>query len=671
MPADRLLGTLLRSLQTYTDQQDTPRQLLSSPAIWAVPEGLRTCMRSLSVFHSAAQALLRHEQAVRDKSHDQDFESLQPERILPKNSWIKAVVKGADKHSPRWRHLLVIGGLLLGFGPYEDKNLSRGMRNTLETALATATNLALAETPEDDELGLEAITLVLNHCFPLLSTYARTRFDYDKLLPVLMHSILHSTESLQSGYFLGIIDLDVVPATKTHFNWSERSSSFRQVQAMMTSSLSSSLGPLARLIGHSIEQVKQSWLVTAALEDLEGFSRTIHSQWRQNKLSDVDPSEESVFLDQETIEKTTSVLWKLLQSTLFATVIILRSIVGRLMSDRALARDDTAPKVASQALTILRNLYFISTRFGATSFSQYTFVYLTSMDVLTTYPSDAKAFLQSIRPAEIGSVPTHPIGRNLDLFFLNTSEHFTLVLPTETTEEVLVAAATPYLAAGGSNNLLPIFEAAHSVMLAAFSAPQNADLASKHLPLYVDALFKVFPANLSARQFRVAFKTLIRITVPPSVLARSQPMLPAVLLEYLHERASQAGTFPLTPQPNSTTPDADSPYLSEQAVITLTVLDTLTELPLDLLDEYLPIAADMVDCIEDSAMREHCKQHFWHVLVDGEMDPDRSGVCHAWWSTGAGREMVLYGRAQYEEEEPGGDTEMSGALPSNAKESKL
>lgn len=25
MPADRLLGTLLRSLQTFTEQQDTPR----------------------------------------------------------------------------------------------------------------------------------------------------------------------------------------------------------------------------------------------------------------------------------------------------------------------------------------------------------------------------------------------------------------------------------------------------------------------------------------------------------------------------------------------------------------------------------------------------------------------------------------------------------------------
>jgi hypothetical protein len=29
MPVDRLLATLLRSLQTYTDQQDTPRSVPS------------------------------------------------------------------------------------------------------------------------------------------------------------------------------------------------------------------------------------------------------------------------------------------------------------------------------------------------------------------------------------------------------------------------------------------------------------------------------------------------------------------------------------------------------------------------------------------------------------------------------------------------------------------
>lgn len=338
-----LLGTassLLTTLNNPLNVKLLTSQLLSSPAIWTVPEGLSTCMRGLSVFHSAAQALVRHEHALQDNSHDQDFEQLQPERTLPKRDWIRAVVKGADKDSPRWRHLLVIGGLLLGFGPYEEGNLSRGMRGTLGSALGTATNLALQETPDDDELGLEAITLVLNHCFPMLSAYERSRIDYDLLLPVLMRITLHSTAGLQSGYFLSTVNLDVIPAARTQLSWSEHSSSFRQIQAMLSSPLSSSLGPLARLIGHSIEQVKQARLVSAAIEDIEAFSRTLHAQWRQNKLSDVDSFEEGVYLDRETIEKTTPVLWKLLRSTLFATVIILRSAVGRMIGDSTLARDN-------------------------------------------------------------------------------------------------------------------------------------------------------------------------------------------------------------------------------------------------------------------------------------------------------------------------------------------
>ncbi|KAI7530154.1 hypothetical protein KC331_g14818, partial [Hortaea werneckii] len=149
MPADRLLGTLLRALQTWLlgtaasllTTLNNPlnvtllaSQLLSAPAIWAQPDGLRTCMRSLSVFHSAAQALIRHEVALKEKSpSDPDFQQLQLERTLPKDDWIRAAVAGADEHSPRWRHLLILGGLLLGFGAAEDEHLSHPMRSTLES----------------------------------------------------------------------------------------------------------------------------------------------------------------------------------------------------------------------------------------------------------------------------------------------------------------------------------------------------------------------------------------------------------------------------------------------------------------------------------------------------------------------------------------------------------
>ena len=297
-------------------------------------------MRCLSVFHSAARALVRHENALREKSAGEDFAQVQLERTLPTDDWIKAVIDGADDRSSRWRHLLVMGGLLLGFGALEEENLSRSMRSTLENALVAATNLSLEESSEDDDLGRQTVTLVLNHCFPLLADRGRAQLNYDALLPVLMQSTFHSSEGLQSAYFLGAIDLHVKPVSKSQFQWSDRSPSFQHIQAMIWGPLLSSLGPLSRLIGHSIESVSQGWLVTSALEDLETFAKTLHLQWRQNKLSEIDPSEVSVYLDQGTRDNTSSQLWKLLQSTLFAVVIILRSTVGRILGDGALANDE-------------------------------------------------------------------------------------------------------------------------------------------------------------------------------------------------------------------------------------------------------------------------------------------------------------------------------------------
>lgn len=150
--------------------------------------------------------------------------------------------------------------------------------------------------------------------------------------------------------------------------------------------------------------------------------------------------------------------------------------------------------------------------------------------------------------------------------------------------------------------------------------------------------------------------------------------MPAILLELLRSRSESASTVPIPIHPGAPEGGIETPVpLSEQAVLTLTVLDTLTQIPLGLLDEWLPIAADMVWEVKDSMMREHCKEWFWHILVGGELDPERSRLCHAWWSTGGGREWVLFGRGgeDYEgEEEKGGEVLMSGALPNETK-SKL
>lgn len=140
---------------------------------------------------------------------------------------------------------------------------------------------------------------------------------------------------------------------------------------------------------------------------------------------------------------------------------------------------------------MLRDLSFISTRFGANTFSQYIFVYFTAIDILSQYPAQAESFLEDIKPTEIGSIPPHPLDRCHDLYFLDIAEHFPLVLSPEVNEKLLLRASMPYLGVGEDQRLLEAFEAAHSVILAIFLAPQNFNLIISHIHSYIDALFQV------------------------------------------------------------------------------------------------------------------------------------------------------------------------------------
>lgn len=186
----------------------------------------------------------------------------------------------------------------------------------------------------------------------------------------------------------------------------------------------------------------------------------------------------------------------------------------------------------------------------------------------------------------------------------------------------------------------------------------------------------MFPDNLSARQFRLAFKTVIQVTTPPSPLANSQPLLPSVLLEVVRDRAVNASTTPIPPTPQNTSSSGpslvDERPLSAQAVLTLALIDALSFLRVDDLKEWLPLTAQLINVISDRQMRHSCVDRFWETLSNGEMDVDRAHCCVSWWSTGGGRELVLFGA----EPAPGGSEVedgpfMSGAVGGVAPESKL
>ena len=618
------------------------------------------------MFQSAVLSVLKREDEALEAQSQKNSWTTTPPNVegIPKEEWLTAVIKGADERSARWTHLIVLGGLLIGFGPVEDERLSNALRRTLEKGFVQATNAALKEARDrKDEYGSHAVALTLNHVFPLLSNWERAQIDYDLLLPALVGGAFFSPDGLQSAYFVASIDLDLVRAPDGKLNWPQQSTSSHQVDRLLAKPIITSLGPFSTLTSHAVEHVRDPWLVQTVIEDLQNFSAILFKQWRQCRLSTIETSAESKTLTEESLSTTIPKLWKLLRLTLFAIAVILRGALGRLLSDSGLASDAIAPVIVTQALHTLRHLYFIINRIGTNSFSQYTFVNLTAIDVLSRYPLQASNFLQSIKPATLGTIPESSLERTMDLYFLNTAEHFTLILTPNLNEDLVFAAAAPYLSASlnGHVEMLPIFEAAHSVMLAVLSAPQSAELTAKHLPFYVDALFRVFPDNLSPRQFRLAFKTLLQVLAPPSTLTALHPDLPATLLELIHHRALNAPPVPLdmARYAPSYSLAADAQPMSEQAVLVLTLIDSLPFLPLDLLAEWLPIVAELIHVVADVRMREACKARLWDVFVSGEMDPERSQICVIWWGSRGGRELVLFGPGQM----------MSGAL--GREESKL
>ncbi|KAK3943059.1 peroxisomal membrane protein PEX17 [Diplogelasinospora grovesii] len=661
MSVERLLTTVLRLYQDVHDDVKTDQiysttttllthlsnplnlslltsQLLTAPAIWNRGDRIRTAYRIISVYNTAAMHVRKYELEKANNHTSQ--------RVgggLSSEAWARAVIKGADDRSSRWQHVLVLSGVLMGFEANERQSLGRTMRNTLERAIVTATNLALRDSARDPSVSAESVVLALNYVFPLLSESSQYGLEYDALIPLTLRAMF-AGEGLEDGLFLGAIDVDV-QQSGSRFMWLESSPSFLNLRRLEQKPLVGGLGPLSRLTAHAIGHARDSRTILQAQDALVAFSGRFLQQWQANKLSELEISEESVFLTAETLQGSWPVLWQFLKRVMYAVVAVLQAIVSRSLLDAHLRNDATAPIVATKTLRTLRNLYFISSQHGSNAFQVYTFTYLASIDNLACYAEACVAFLQEIRPVN-QSIPVHPLHRTLDLFYLNVAEHLPLSLPPEACNSLIVQPASVYLthSAPLSPRMVEIFEAAHSAILSVLSCPHNAPITAELAPFYAESLFTAFPSHISPRQFRFAFKTLMQILAPPFPISASHPHLPETLLEMVRFRAGVALTVPLPPAVDAASSQTDTPEpLSEQSVLVLTLIDSLPFLHLNIFEDWLGMAAMAVNEIQDPAMREPAKRRFWQILAGGEMDVERAAVAVAWWGTKGGREMLLYG----------------------------
>ncbi len=751
--ADRIFGSTTTLLTTLTNPRNITlltSHFLTAPAIWAPlivhppsrhhqapqsPEqAARVCFRVISVFNTAAIHVRRHEleEAAAARHGLAGWaayrQGIKEDRRPGAEAWARAVAEGADGKSPRWRHLLVLVGVLLGLESGGRQALSGSRRAALEQGVVAAANLALAEsTPDAPALSRYAVVMGLNYVFPMLSEHVRAGLNGDALLPAIV-DVLAGPFGFDGGRILDVIAGDPLVTTNAHgqLQWPESSASFQQLHTRETQqavSIVASAGPLAAMAAFAVEQgaTTSPEAVLRALDGLLlGLAEALAARWATcGALSRLDLSlpETALLGSAATAQTTWPLLWQHLKKILYAVAVVLQAMVGRSLLDRVLASDAVAPQMAIKVLRVLRGLDFVASRDSAGHFQAFRFVYLASIDILSRYPDASAGFLSQLVPLAVSSTMApstaiEPLRLTSDLFYLNLAEHFAAVLPSAACDQLLVQPAVPYLMPvtgpaplfGAHQHLSPrmveVFEAAHSATLSVLSRPHNAAIAAALAPFYADALFASFPARISVRQFRLAFKTLIQILSPPFPVYATHPDLAETLLEIVRFRAATtAGTAPLPPSPT----DAEGHHgsgsggtaqepVSEQSTLVLTLIDALPFLALPVLEEWMTTAAEAVWTIRDgangangastTALRQTAQRRFWEVLGSGEMDVERAAVGVAWWGNGGGGELVMTGRRQHPagalprrpapRPPPGPDpVVMSGALGGPATSTKL
>lgn len=664
---EQIIGTttyLLTELSNPLNLGVLTSQLLTARAVWHQPAGLRTAIRIISIYNTAAVRVREYEVERADA------------KVPPRggglscDDWTRAVVKGADDRSRRWKHLLVLTGVLMGMTNNEEgATISWSLRNTLEGAVITAANLALDTHVEDGPLAAASIVMALNFAFPLLSDHNKAQINCDALLPISVWSIT-GEEGFADGQFLEGIQRDTVQASENVLNWPNSAPSFQLLQEMGNRPLLANIGPLSKLIGFAVQHAANPRMVLEAQNTLFMFSRRLLDAWQRTTFSGIDPAEEGLRLSSETLSTTWPVLWLTLRKLMFCVIAVLQTIVSRSILDPSMVNDRAASRIASTSLHILRNLFFISSRDGNSAFQVYTFTYMTSIDVISRNMAASETFLSETRPNDANGLPPGHSRRTLDLFYLNLAEHLPLALSTNACDELIIKPALAYLSHDGALSpfMIQLFESAHSATLSVMSCPQHGTVTIQLAPFYIVKLLESFPRHTSPRQFRVAFKTIMQIVSPPFPVAAKEPFLSETLLEMLHAKMQNASTAPLPSTVDATeggsSPQGNEPY-SEQSTLGLAMVDSLPFLPLHLVEEWLTITAQALNYIVEPSLREVVKKRFWDILVSGEMDVERAAIGVTWWGTKGGRELVLSGSA------PPQTYMMSGALVPNERSSRL
>ncbi|KAF8535295.1 hypothetical protein BDD12DRAFT_856080 [Trichophaea hybrida] len=609
-------ATVLATLTNPLNVSLLTTQILVSPAIWHYQDGMLTALRIFGVFQSATLGKIES-----------------PGLVLGVEDWLNSLVKGANQNVPRWKHLLLLGAVLCA--NQDTSHLSLLTRKSVEAAFCRAANLSLLANSDNvsDDFESDVVNVVLAHTMQNLSHKAKSQINYDALLPTVVKSIYFSRDGFQSGYFLPIIDHDMV-VTNCKLAWPCKSNSFLQLQERSARPLFISMSGLAMLAGSAIQQMNDASAVYGLLDRIQRFSDSLVSQWKSNRLSAIPMSEEAQLIDEKSLKTTIPVLWQILKTVLFTTTHILQELTIRVCQTPQFCGRENGPVIASKILQTLRGHYFVTSRMGNRAFAAYNFIQYAAIDLLTSCPDYAEKFIASIVPTHVGQIPILFSDRVHDLYYLNLCEQVVPVLSPKIIADIILPSLSAYLVADHEEILHSHFEAAHSVVLAILTSVGCTEISRTLICFYVDSVFKAFPSSLSARQFRLAFRILVTEASYLREIPTLHPYLADVLLEVLCTKISLAATSVLSKRV-----DECAVGLSEKDVCILAVIDSLACMRARVMLRWLDTAAKLLNEVQDVGNRRRITGRFWEVL-SSELDIAKAEVVVRWWGDG-GRWLVF------------------------------
>ena len=576
-----------------------------------------------------------------------------------------------------WRHSLMLAGLLIAVQKVEegeDASTRMGLVRSLQRALGVAADGAVRDK-NVGALEKAATVLALSYTFDHLPDGVKQGLSHEIWAPLTL-DLLVGELGFEGGRFLALPNADIqiesLPNGLSRLHWSADSQSYNTIKSIASRPLVSMMSRISVMAGFHINHLRTPAPLPRITTQLRDFSTNLLELWRASPFSAYDPSIPSNTPGSTTLAPEThqphTVLFNLLRNIYFATLLIVTALVSRLLpSPLPLA---AKANISSQILHTLRSLSPISSRLG--HLANYDFVLLSSIDLLTSSRPHALEFFTSILPSSLGYIPSHPVDRGMDLYFLNVAEHFTLLLPADVVADKIIGAAKPYLDLSATpraelqgTQMKTLIEAAHSATLSALSAPHMSAPAAHLLGPYAETLLRSFPHSIDARQLRFGVKSLVGLCCPPGKLAEREGFAESIC-ELVRHAALSAPAQPLPPSSTvQSAGDADQPKAAQmgmgtspQGAYTLSLIDSLPHLTPEQLRNWLPLTAELVRGLQ-GADKRMCRERVVEVLESGEMDVERSQVCVAWWTTGGGRWMLEGRRGEREREDP---TLMSGAL---------